>query len=73
MRNMTGTTSIFYVRNDGNVGIGTNTPTTKLEVAGQVKITGGAPGAGKVLTSDAVGLASWVAPSSSYPCTVPGW
>ncbi len=42
-----------------NVGIGTSTPTTKLEVAGQVKITGGTPGTGKVLTSDATGLASW--------------
>jgi hypothetical protein len=30
-----------------------------LNVAGQVKITGGAPGAGKTLTSDASGLASW--------------
>jgi hypothetical protein len=45
--------------NSGNVGIGTSAPTSKLEVAGQVKITGGAPGAGKVLTSDATGLASW--------------
>jgi len=30
-----------------------------LEVAGTVKITGGSPGASKVLTSDANGLASW--------------
>lgn len=30
-----------------------------LTVAGQVKITGGSPGAGKTLTSDASGLASW--------------
>lgn len=32
-------------------------------MGGQVKITGGSPGAGKVLTSDANGLASWQAPS----------
>jgi ribosomal protein S6E (S10) len=47
----------------GNVGIGTATPGAKLEVAGQVKITGGTPGAGKVLTSDAAGLATWQVPS----------
>ncbi|MCX6791377.1 MAG: hypothetical protein NTV62_04310 [Candidatus Gribaldobacteria bacterium] len=43
----------------GNVGIGTATPGAKLEVAGQIKITGGTPSAGRVLTSDANGLASW--------------
>jgi hypothetical protein len=43
----------------GRVGIGTTTPSTKLEINGQVKITGGSPGTGKVLTSDASGLASW--------------
>ena len=50
---------IYYL--EGNVGIGTTNPTAKLEVAGQVKITGGNPGHGKVLTSDANGLASWEA------------
>lgn len=44
---------------DGKVGIGISSPTEKLEVNGQVKITGGSPGAGKVLTSDANGLAAW--------------
>jgi len=47
---------------DCNVGIGTINPGAKLEVAGQIKITGGSPGAGKVLTSDASGLASWQTP-----------
>ena len=45
----------------GNFGIGTATPGAKLEVAGQIKITGGAPGVDKVLTSDAVGLGTWKA------------
>lgn len=31
--------------------------------AGQIKVAGGSPGAGKVLTSDASGLASWQVPS----------
>ena len=43
----------------GNVGVGTSTPATKLDVAGAVKITDGTEGAGKVLTSDATGNASW--------------
>ncbi len=45
----------------GNVGIGTTTPTQKLDIDGQVRIRGGAPGAGKVLTSDANGNATWLA------------
>ncbi len=57
-------TSVLAVLGTGNVGIGTQSPSAKLEVNGQVKITGGAPGAGKVLTSDANGLATWEVPAS---------
>jgi len=35
-----GGTSALYVRTDGNVGIGTTTPTEKLEVNGNIKISG---------------------------------
>jgi hypothetical protein len=49
--------SINYL-ND-NVGIGTPSASAKLEVNGQIKITGGGPGNGKVLISDANGLANW--------------
>ncbi len=57
--------AISLVENTGNVGIGTTAPGAKLDVNGQVKITGGTPGAGKVLTSDAAGLASWATPGGS--------
>ena len=46
----------------GNVGIWTASPWAKLEVAGQIKITGWTPWAGKILTSDATGLATWSIP-----------
>ncbi len=51
------------VLRNGNVGIGTTTPTQKLDVNGTIKTTGlqmptGA-GAGKILKTDANGIASW--------------
>lgn len=42
-----------------DVGIGVENPDTTLHVVGNVKIVDGNQGAGKVLTSDAAGLASW--------------
>ena len=62
-----GTNSAVRVRikNDGNVGIGTDTPGAKLDVAGTIKITDGSQGAGKVLTSDANGLATWTTPAAA--------
>lgn len=48
---------------NGNTGIGTISPTTKLDVSGQVRIQGGLPGKGKVLTSDSTGLAVWQTPT----------
>jgi hypothetical protein len=59
-----GSTPVMAIMQDGNVGIGNNaTPSEKLEVSGNIKSTGfilptGA-GVGKVLTSDANGVASW--------------
>jgi hypothetical protein len=43
----------------GKTGINTFFPSTTLDVNGTVKIRGGAPAINKVLTSDAVGNASW--------------
>jgi len=48
-----------------NVGIGTTTPTAKLHVNGTFRLVDGTEGAGKVLTSDASGNASWQTPSLS--------
>lgn len=45
--------------NLGKVGIGVNYPDAELEINGQVRITGGEPGFGRVLTSDDQGTASW--------------
>jgi hypothetical protein len=43
----------------GNVVVNAPTSGPALEVNGTVKINGGTPGAGKVLTSDALGNATW--------------
>ena len=57
---------LLFVRDDGRVGIGTAGPGAALDVNGQVKIRGGSPATGSVLTSDASGLATWQA-SVSVP------
>jgi hypothetical protein len=49
----------------GNVGLGTVSPTEKLEVNGSIKITDGTQGAGKVLVSDATGKGTWELPSTA--------
>lgn len=59
-------TTVLAANAGTNVGIGVAVPTSKLDVSGTVKatglqITGGAPGAGKILTSDASGVATWQA------------
>ena len=50
---------ILTVTGDGKVGINNASPIASIDVNGQVKISGGEPGIGKVLTSDANGVASW--------------
>jgi hypothetical protein len=54
---ITNNSNIF--NNGGNVGIGVATPAAKLDIVGSIKIADGTQGVGKVLTSNASGLASW--------------
>ena len=51
--------STLFVGDNNRVGVRTTTPTSELDINGQITIRGGTPGAGKVLTSDGVGTASW--------------
>jgi len=54
------------LNNAGNLGIKTTAPSRALDVNGSVRIRGGSPAAGKVLTAtDSNGNASWQAQSNS--------
>jgi hypothetical protein len=51
---------------DGNSSFNGNTTSSgNATIGGTIKIQGGTPGAGKILTSDAVGLASWQSPPAA--------
>ena len=48
----------------GNVGIGTSTPAEMLHVEGTIRIADGTQAAGRILTSDADGTATWTEPGA---------
>jgi hypothetical protein len=57
------------ILDNGQVGINNINPQAMLDVNGTLKISGGSPGDGKVLTSDAAGLASWeTLPANNSSC-----
>lgn len=60
---------LFIQGSNGNVGISTTGPTQKLDVDGQVRIRGGSPALGRVLTSDANGVGTWSNNPSIKPPT----
>lgn len=51
----------FIITNDGKVGIGTASPSTKLDLRGKVKYVDGTERQGYILTTDANGFARWAA------------
>lgn len=63
------TTLVVDAGND-RVGIGTAEPTTKLDINGQIRIRGGLPATGRVLTSDATGLTTWTVPTGGLPAGI---
>ena len=67
-----GTSAIGNGDNTTTIGGATTTDTYlkgNVHVSNKIKISGGTPGEGKVLTSDANGLASWVAPADAGSLT----
>lgn len=55
----------LVILKNGNTAIGNITPTSKLDVDGQIRLRGGTPGVGRVLTSAADGTATWQDPNAS--------
>ena len=54
---------IVIEHESGEIGIGTTNPAATLDVNGSIRMTDGNQGTGKVLTSNANGVASWETPT----------
>jgi len=62
---------LLYINGETQkVGIGTDNPGATLDVQGSLRVADGTQGAGKFLTSDANGTASWAAPGSGGTHTI---
>jgi trimeric autotransporter adhesin len=57
----------FMILDNGNVGINNPNPTQQLDISGKIKIADGSQGAGRVLTSDASGVGTWVTNTGVTP------
>ncbi len=51
----------------GNTQVGASATSPALDIAGKIKIVDGTQAAGRILTSNAAGLASWIEPSNTIP------
>lgn len=58
------------ITNAGNMGIGITNPSQKLDILGKIKITDGSQGVGKVLSSDANGVGTWVNNTAITPAVI---
>lgn len=58
------------ILSDGKVGINIDTPSTTLDINGQIRIRGGNPGSGKVLQSDGSGVGTWVTPAAGFSAAI---
>jgi hypothetical protein len=69
--NVLSAAEVMRVTSEGKLGVGTDAPDTKLHVVGAsgntLKIVDGNQANGKVLTSDANGVASWAVIPSQFP------
>lgn len=57
-------------KSTGNIGIGTMAPAQKVDIIGKIKITDGSQGLGKVLSSDANGVGTWVNNTAITPAVI---
>ena len=60
---------IFSANRSGYVGVNTGTPDTNFVVVGAIKMVDGNQGTGKIMLSDANGVAKWVNPNTITTAT----